>query len=107
MKELEGRDPNDMVNITIQGESDEEDWVYSKLEKLKEYDPGYYYSFVQTRVGFLCKISTHVRNYHRADWNNQPKGKPDRAIIVRIENQKKEFEIRMKFDTFPRKGVEF
>jgi regulation of enolase protein 1 (concanavalin A-like superfamily) len=48
-----------------------------------------------------------VSTYHRADWHNQPKGKPDRAIIVRIENQKKEFEIRMKFDTFPRKGVEF
>ena len=70
MKELEGRDPNDMVNITIQGESDEEDWVYSKLEKLKEYDPGYYYSFVQTRMGFLCKISTHVRNCQRAALEN-------------------------------------
>jgi regulation of enolase protein 1 (concanavalin A-like superfamily) len=48
-----------------------------------------------------------VSTYQRADWQNQPKGRPGRAIVVRIKNPKKEFEIRMKFDTFPRKGVEF
>lgn len=48
-----------------------------------------------------------VSTYYRADWQNQPKGKPGRAVVVRVTNEKKEFEIRMKFDTFPRKGVEF
>ena len=48
-----------------------------------------------------------VSAYNRADWHNQPKGRPLSAQVVRIKNKKKEFEIRMKFDTFPRKGVEF
>lgn len=48
-----------------------------------------------------------ISTYHRADWQNQPKGRPNHAVVVRVKNEKKEFEIRMKFDTFPRKGVEF
>ncbi len=48
-----------------------------------------------------------VSAYNRADWQNQPKRMPLSAQVVRIKNPKKEFEIRMKFDTFPHKGVEF
>ena len=69
MKELEDKDPNDMVNITIQSDDpDAEEWLYSKIETLKEYDPGFYYSFVKTRFGFLCKISTKVRNTEHDDF---------------------------------------
>ena len=50
---------------------------------------------------------TIISQYSRADWHNQAKGRPRQAFILRINNKKKEFEVRMKFDTFPRKGVEF
>jgi hypothetical protein len=48
-----------------------------------------------------------VSTYKRADWQNQPKGEPSHAVVVRSNNPKKEFEIRMKFDTLPYRGVEF
>lgn len=51
-----------------------------------------------------CTISS---TYDRADWQSQPKGRPLHAIVIRCPNNKQVFEIRMKFDTLPYKGVEF
>jgi len=51
-----------------------------------------------------CTVSS---TYDRADWQNQPKGKPLHAIVLRCKDKKQAFEIRMKFDTLPYKGVEF
>lgn len=73
MKELEDRDPNDSVRITILiqegiGRMDSEVWIESKLEVLKEYDPGFYYRVFQTRQGTLYTIDTKVRNTEHDDF---------------------------------------
>ena len=67
MKELEDRDPNDSIRITIfvdtgLGQLDSAEWVVSKLEKLKEYDGNFYYKTFETRMGTMFTIDTQVRN---------------------------------------------
>lgn len=67
MKELEDRDPNDSIRITIfvdtgLGQLDSVDWVASKLETLKEYDANFYYKTFETRMGTMFTVDTKVRN---------------------------------------------
>lgn len=64
------RDPNDSVRISIfvkEGD-DNEDWVYERLETLKDYDPGFHYSELPTRLGTIIIIDTHVRNTEHQDF---------------------------------------
>lgn len=67
MKELEDRDPNDSIRISILVEMNDDmwdgaEWVESKLNALKEYDEGFYYKTHNTRQGTLFLIDTKVRN---------------------------------------------
>lgn len=67
MKELEDRDPNDSIRITIfvdtgVGQLDSVEWVASKLETLKEYDSNFYYKTFETRMGTMFTVDTKVRN---------------------------------------------
>ena len=48
-----------------------------------------------------------VSKYRRADWETQPKGMPIQSYVVWVADPKKEFEMRIKFETMPRLGVEF
>jgi hypothetical protein len=74
MKELEGRDPNDSIRITIfidtgLGQKDSEEWVEAKLNTLKEYDPNFYYKTFSTRMGTMYTIDTKVRNTEHDDFS--------------------------------------
>ena len=74
MKELEDRDPNDSIRITIfvdtgLNETDSVEWVESKLEKLREYDSNFYYRSFDTRLGTMFTIDTKVRNTQHDDFD--------------------------------------
>ena len=74
MKELEGRDPNDSIRITILveeriGRMESEVWLEPKLETLKEYDPGFYYRVLPTKRGTIYTIDTKVRNTEHDDFS--------------------------------------
>lgn len=64
------RDPNDSVRISIfvKDNEDNEEWVYERLDTLKEYDPGFHYSELPTKRGTIIIIDTHVRNMEHQDF---------------------------------------
>jgi hypothetical protein len=64
------KDPNDPVRISIfiKDGDDNEDWVYDRLRTLKEYDPGFYYREIPTKLGTIFTIDTKVRNMEHQDF---------------------------------------
>jgi hypothetical protein len=68
--EKDPKDPNDPVRISIfvPFDEDNEDWVYDKLDTLKEYDPGFYYRELDTKNGTMFIIDTKVKNMEHQDF---------------------------------------
>jgi hypothetical protein len=64
------KDPNDPVRISIfiKDGDDNEDWVYDRLRTLKDYDPGFYYREIPTKLGTIFTIDTKVRNMEHQDF---------------------------------------
>jgi hypothetical protein len=74
MYELEDRDPNDPVRISIfvdtgLGQLDSVEWVEKKLNALRDYDSNFYYKTFETRMGTMFTIDTKVRNTEHDDFS--------------------------------------
>ena len=67
----------------------------SELEQLREW------------VNDESNEASLTNSYNRAEWNGMRSDRPYEAKVVGCKSKKKAFELRLKFQTLPYKGVEF
>ena len=64
----ESRDQSDTRQISFMVDEAESEWVDKRLDKLKEYDPGFYVRIIGVGdTKYLYKITTHQKNLEHED----------------------------------------
>lgn len=63
----ESHDQNDTRVISFTVDQAGADWVDKNLDRLKEYDPGFYVQIIDTGSKYLYRITTHQKNLEHED----------------------------------------
>ena len=62
------RDPNDTRQISFTVDQTESEWIDKNLNRLKEYDPGFYVQIIaRSDKRHMYKITTHQKNLEHED----------------------------------------